>query len=99
MIKRIVKLTFQEDKTDAFIAIFEESKNNIRSSEGCLHLELLRSNAPDNVFFTFSIWESEAHLNQYRRSKLFEETWKKIKILFSDRPQAWSTQLLSTPDL
>ncbi len=95
MIKRIVKLTFQEDKTNDFIQIFEESKDKIRAMSGCQHVEMLRAVAPDNVFFTFSIWESENHLNAYRDSELFGLTWKKTKALFSEKPEAWTVNLLS----
>jgi len=94
MIKRIVKLTFQEDKLEAFKAIFEESKSKIRAFEGCKHVELLQGVAPDNIFFTFSIWESEDDLNKYRHSELFQGTWAKTKVLFSDKPQAWSVNFI-----
>ena len=50
---------------------------------------------PD-VFFTFSVWESAAHLDAYRNSKLFAETWAATKALFADKPQAWSMEELET---
>ena len=93
MIKRIVKLTFQKEKIPEFLTIFEESKQYIRQSEGCLRLELLRCANPDNVFFTYSFWENEKALNQYRYSEGFRQTWEKTKILFSDKPEAWSTKV------
>ena len=95
MIKRIVKLTFQEDKTDDFIEIFETSKSKIRNFEGCHHVELLRAQSPANIFFTFSIWENEVALEKYRHSELFRSTWSKTKVLFSDKPAAWSVDLIS----
>lgn len=95
MIKRLVKLTFQSDKTDAFITIFETSKRAIRQMEGCQHLELLRDVAHPNVFFTLSFWTDEAALNAYRDSDLFKTTWAKTKALFSDKPQAWTTNMVS----
>ncbi len=95
MIKRIVKLTFREDKIDDFQAIFESGKTNIRNFEGCHHVELLRAHSPKNVFFTFSIWESEEALEQYRNSELFQTTWSKTKALFSDKPFAWTVDLIS----
>ena len=94
MIKRIVKLTFQEDKIQEFIQIFEESNALIRGFEGCLHLELWQSRAPATVFFTYSYWETEDALNNYRHSELFKKTWAKTKLLFSDKPQAWSVDVL-----
>ncbi len=95
MIKRIVKLTFQKDKTDAFRAIFEASKSSIRKFEGCHHVELLRAKSQENVFFTFSIWENEEALEKYRQSELFRSTWNKTKVLFSDSPNAWTVDLIS----
>jgi quinol monooxygenase YgiN len=98
MIKRLVKLTFRADKTDEFIQIFEESKQKILAREGCLHVELLRGIAPETVFFTFSIWESEAALDAYRHSDLFVETWAKTKALFSERAEAWSLNAVSSAE-
>lgn len=94
MIKRIVKLTFQEDQLDAFKEIFNSSKSKIRGFEGCHHVELLQSKSPNNIFFTLSIWDNEEALNAYRHSELFQKTWKKTKVLFSDRPQAWSVDYI-----
>lgn len=90
MIKRIVKLTFDPAKTDDFLSVFEEMKLQIRSFEGCSHLELWRSRSEPNVFFTFSIWDTEAHLDAYRQSELFQGTWRRTKALFAARPEAWS---------
>lgn len=95
MIKRIVKLTFQEDKIGDFLKIFETSKSKIRKFEGCHHVELLRAQSPKNVFFTFSIWEDETALQKYRHSDLFRSTWSQTKVLFSDKPVAWSVELVS----
>ena len=91
MIKRIVELTFQPDRIDDFLAAFNESKSFIRGFPGCHSMELLRCIQPDNVFFTYSIWDDEAALDAYRRSELFRSTWSRTKPLFADSPQAWST--------
>lgn len=94
MIKRIVKLTFQPDQTEAFRSIFEEMKVQIRGFEGCHHLELWRSRSEPNVFFTFSFWDSEEYLDAYRQSELFQGTWRRTKALFAARPEAWSVDML-----
>jgi heme-degrading monooxygenase HmoA len=62
---------------------------------GCQHLELLRDVASPNVFFTLSFWENEVDLNAYRHSELFKTTWAKTKVLFSDKPQTWTTEAVS----
>lgn len=92
MIKRIVKMTFKPERVDDFLSVFAESGPRIRAFEGCAHVALLRCTDPDNVFFTYSFWESEAHLEKYRRSELFRDTWARTKVLFDDRPEAWSTR-------
>jgi len=92
MIIRIVRMTFQEEKVDDFLEIFNSSKNKIRHFEGCLHLELLKDANQPNVFMTYSYWESENHLNQYRDSELFQKTWAATKALFKEKPIAFSSE-------
>jgi len=98
MIKRIVKLTFRESETETFLRIFKSKKNKIRAFEGCLHLELWRDVKTPNVFFTYSFWNSESDLNAYRHSDLFQKTWKKTKELFSDKPEAWSVEMIESTE-
>ena len=90
-------MTFQPDKCEDFLAIFESSKDRIRAFEGCHHLELWRGRHPDNVFMTYSHWSDEEALEAYRQSPLFAATWARTKALFADRPQAWSLDLTSVP--
>ncbi len=92
-IKRIVKLTFREDTVETFLTIFENSKERIRQFEGCQHLELWRDVRQQNVFFTYSFWDSEVALNNYRYSDLFRATWAKTKVLFDAKPEAWSIEV------
>lgn len=94
MIIRIVKMTFQEDKVQDFIDIYDEVKLNIADFDGCQHLELLKDTENSNVFMTYSHWESVDHLNVYRNSKLFTETWEQTKQLFSDSPEVNSMRHL-----
>lgn len=89
-------MTFEPAACATFLEVFEESKNKIRAFPGCTHLELWRGKTPDNIFMTYSHWESEEALEQYRQSDLFRTTWAKTKPLFSARPEAWSLDLQST---
>jgi len=57
-------------------------------------LELWRDANTPNIFFTYSFWNSEDDLNAYRHSELFRKTWKETKALFSDKPEAWSVEML-----
>lgn len=94
MIKRIVKLTFQPEHTSSFVEIFNQSQAKILQFDGCKHLELWQDAQNECIFFTYSYWESEAHLNAYRHADFFKATWKKTKALFADKPEAWSVQVI-----
>jgi len=87
-------MTFIPEKTNDFLEIFEASKNKISVCDGCKKVELLRDTEHPNIFFTHSIWENENALENYRNSELFKTTWAKTKILFSEKPQAWSLKAM-----
>nr|MBS0038549.1 antibiotic biosynthesis monooxygenase [Saprospiraceae bacterium] len=94
MITRIVKLNISPDREDSFLSLFNSSKLRIRGFEGCSGLKLYRDQRYSNIFFTYSLWETSEHLNQYRNSDLFQTTWRETKKLFADRPRAWSLHLI-----
>ena len=92
MIVRIVKMTFEQQKANEFLTIFNESKHLIRNMEGCSHLELLNDIHSPNIYFTYSYWDSDDDLNNYRNSELFNTVWAKTKVLFSAKAEAWSVK-------
>lgn len=83
-------MTFQKDKTDDFLKWFEEHKNKIKNFEGCLHLELWKDAEQPNIFYTFSIWDSQESIEKYRQSEVFQKVWSYTKTLFQDKPMAFS---------
>lgn len=89
---RVVRMTFRPEKASAFLENFEKNKLFIRNYPGCLHLELWQDENQKNIFVTYSHWESEEALNQYRDSQLFKSVWSHTKTLFSEKPQAWSSK-------
>ncbi|MDZ7933420.1 MAG: antibiotic biosynthesis monooxygenase [Emticicia sp.] len=94
MLIRYVRMTFQEDKINEFEAIFNASKNKIRAMTGCNYLELMRDINQPNTYITHSHWTSETDLNNYRNSELFRTTWAKTKVLFAEKPLAFSVESL-----
>ncbi len=90
MLIRIVKMGFDEANINAFLSNFETNKNNIRNFKGCQFLELYRDKNDPTIFFTYSFWESEQHLENYRQSNIFKSVWAKTKPLFNKLPEAWS---------
>jgi heme-degrading monooxygenase HmoA len=90
MFVRIVKMSFSEEHIADFLDNFENNKHNIRNFKGCKLLELYRDKKDPNIFFTYSYWETEYDLEQYRQSDLFKSVWSKTKVFFNKKPEAWS---------
>ena len=90
---RIVQLTFKEEYFDDFLTHFETVKDAINAFPGCKGMKLLKNKKRHGVVFTYSEWESEADLENYRNSALFGSIWPKVKQWFDDKPRAWSTDI------
>jgi len=96
MLIRIVKLTFEASKVEIFLKNFNKNKNEIRNFDGCRLLELYRDKDNEDVYFSYSYWESEVHLNTYRNSDFFKSVWKNTKVLFAEKPMAWSVDKIES---
>lgn len=87
-------MTFKPEAVGDFLENFHANKESIRDSHGCHHLELWQDENHKNIFLTHSHWESEEKLNQYRDSELFKTVWAFTKVLFSEKPVAFSSRKL-----
>ena len=90
MITRIVRMEFRPEHVDDFRAQFDTVKHSIRAFPGVRHLELHRDAGQSNVFYTYSKWDGEEDLENYRKSELFKGAWSEVKVWFSAKPQAFS---------
>ena len=98
MFVRIVKMSFDSTKIKHFKSVFDTHKIAIRNFPGCQFLELYQDKNKPNIFFTYSYWNNETDLENYRTSELFKNVWSKTKVLFNDKPQAWSVdKIVSLP--
>ena len=96
MLVRIVKLCINPKDCKTFLANFEQQKSSIRGFEGCQFLELYQDNNYENIFFTYSYWDDETALNNYRNSELFKGIWAVTKPMFVSKPEAWSVNKLAS---
>ena len=94
MFVRIVKMSFHEEKSSKFLENFEFIKEKIRNAPGNRLLELYQDKSDQTIFFTYSYWETEQDLENYRNSELFFEIWTDTKKLFNNKPEAWSVEKL-----
>lgn len=92
MIIRIVRMHFTQEGEQEFLEIFNCHKSAIRQFQGCTHLELLKDHNDAFCYATLSHWNSQADLDAYRKSALFEQVWGQVKSLFSERSQAFSLE-------
>ena len=98
MFVRIVKMSFAEENIPAFLENFDLMKNKIRNAPGNRFLELYQDKNDKCIFFTYSYWETEDDLENYRKSELFYDVWNFTKKLFNAKPEAWSVdKLVSLP--
>ena len=94
MFIRIVKMSFAEENIPAFLENFELIKVKIRNAPGNRLLELYQDKTNKCIFFTYSYWETEEDLENYRKSELFNTVWAFTKKLFNGKPEAWSVDKL-----
>ncbi|HKJ06180.1 MAG TPA: antibiotic biosynthesis monooxygenase family protein [Flavobacteriaceae bacterium] len=96
MFIRIVKMSFEPSKVKLFLKNFNNNKQKIRNVKGCRLLELYNDRNAENVFFSYSYWESETDLENYRNSALFKGIWQNTKVLFNQKPEAWSVDKIES---
>jgi len=90
MLVRVVKMKFEAEHLSAFLAHFETVKWEVAKFEGCKGMQLLQDIKDPCLIFTYSIWQSEQDLANYRQSELFASIWPKIKPWFAQKAEAWS---------
>lgn len=94
MFTRIVKMEFEKENISSFQSNFDIVKEKIRSFSGCTFLELYQDKKDATIFFTYSKWENESDLENYRNSDLFKNVWATTKPMFRSKAQAWSVDTL-----
>lgn len=87
-------MTVKEENIDEYISFTASLKTRIKSFEGCQFLDILQDIDNPKIIFSYSLWDTVEHLEFYRASEFFRESWTTIKQWFDDKPEAWSTEML-----
>lgn len=90
---RIVKLTIKEEHLEDFIKDFNTFKDSVNTFPGCKGMRMLQDKNNPQTIFTYSQWESDEALDNYRHSELFGKVWPAFKRWFADRTEVWSTEM------
>ncbi len=83
-------MSFHEENIPQFLENFDLMQHKIRNAQGNRYLKLYQDKNNSSIFFTYSHWETEEDLENYRQSELFYGVWNFTKKLFNDKPEAWS---------
>ena len=89
---RIVKLTFTPETLPLFLAHFESVKDIVNNFPGCNGMQMLQDIHQPEICFTYSNWNAEQDLENYRVSEQFKSIWSTIKPWFGARAEAWSVE-------
>lgn len=90
MITRIVKLQFKEENVSDFLSYFDTISHIVNEFPGCIGMKLYQETGNPSTIFTYSHWESEQDLENYRLSEAFNQIWPSIKVWFGGKPEAWT---------
>jgi heme-degrading monooxygenase HmoA len=85
-------MNFMPGNIEDFLALYKIAHPKITAMPGCEGVQLLQDKHTPGILFTYSHWENEDALHNYRHSELFIETWRKTKILFEQKAEAWSVE-------
>jgi quinol monooxygenase YgiN len=92
MILRVVKMVVDQNKIDVFNHFMSNVKMEKIKLEGCVHYDHFGDKQYQNVFYSYTIWESERYLNKYRKSELFREVSSTLRSLCLTEPTAWTVE-------
>ncbi len=92
MILRVVKLKVDPRKMEAFQLFMENLHDEKLRLNGCLHFDFFNERQNPNIFYSYTIWEHEKFLKQYKKTDLFKEVVQTLRELCIDEPQAWTIQ-------
>ncbi|MBV9790650.1 MAG: antibiotic biosynthesis monooxygenase, partial [Chloroflexi bacterium] len=57
MLTRLVRMYFQPDRVEEFLAFYEQLRPKIAAQPGCISVQLLRQADDPSSFATWSVWE------------------------------------------
>jgi len=83
-------MKFREEEVDNFLNAFKSVEHHIRNFNGCKGLQLLQQTDDPLPFSLIACGiQKKAYITTVF-SELFKNTWAKTRILFADKPEAWS---------
>lgn len=85
-------MEINDHDVDKFKSMIQSIQDKIKAFDGCYSVNILCDKNQKNRFFSYSTWESEEDLNNYRKSEFFTEIWSDVKKMFIKDAQAWTVE-------
>ncbi len=82
-------MTLKEAHVDSFKKRIPIISIEVRRVSGCMHNDIFRDKNKDNVFYSYTIWNSEEDIEKYLNSQYYKEIWNDLWDYFKIEPQAW----------
>lgn len=97
MILRIVKMEVDPQKLEIFELFMKNLSEEKAKLDGCVHHDFFCDKNYVNLFYSYTIWENLTYLKKYKKTPLFKEVVKTLKMLCSTEPSAWTVENLIKP--
>jgi quinol monooxygenase YgiN len=95
MLARLVRMRFQPDKVDEFLALYATAQPIIATQPGCHSVQLVRQIDDPSAFATWSLWQDASALEAYRTSAFFLGFWPQVRALFRQPADATSFEVIA----
>ena len=92
MITRIVKFNVKKSSIDSFGNLLKEIRSEVLAFKGCKYFDLLNDKNNKNIFFSYSIWESEYYHDQYVNSGFFKTIWEQVVMFLESDAQVHTVE-------
>lgn len=96
MLVQLVRIEVEPDHVDAFLEAFQINYVGTRQEPGNLRFDVLRDPQQPNLFFCYEVFQSEAALEEHRRTPHYRECVKRIDpILMGSRTKQFFNPVMA----
>lgn len=98
MITRITKFQIKPELSLEFKAFMRQFKDELMSTEGCRHFDVLKDKEDDQQLLMFMIWKDNTFLEDFRKSDLNKIMVSKLKNFSIKEPSNWTVENVFDPE-
>ena len=89
MIIRVVKIPIKDASINSFIKRIPIISNEVRRVSGCIHNDIFRDKMKENIFYSYTIWNSDEDIEKYLGSQYYKDIWGDLWDYFEGTPKSW----------